>query len=325
MQRAVDAEPLQARRGDIGFRPADQRCVLPVHLRSGITPGVEFLKLVGLVHIGCGKRDADRVVGELVDEGAVDAIAVFARTGVERADIGPRAARADGDDLLAGFERADGADIDRADEALPDQRCGGRLVDDDLIDDFRRILVQLDRAVVARGRLFAAVQQRLGEIRAEAADRDHVGAPVQALRGKAGKARNRFPDRGVGQLADIFRRDRFHDLVGQLLFRHRAFEAGTKARHNDDIVRSGIGIGDRLAFVDLFGRGLLATLRHRGGGKQAAGQRQGCGECGNADPAAKRVAKSHFSTLSRTSPPWTGNPLLRAASDCRILRPSLHG
>ena len=211
-------------RGDVGFGAADH---IGIGRRAAarIAPGIIFLKLVGLVDIGGGERDSERVVGELVDERRVDPVALVARAGIELAEIGIGAARADREDLAAAeIERPDGADVDGADQALADQAGARRLVDVDLADDLRRILVELDGAVVAGRGLLAAVQQGHREIGAEAADRDDVGAARQALRGQAGKAGDRFGDRGVGELADILGRDRLDDLVLLLLLVDGAFE-----------------------------------------------------------------------------------------------------
>jgi hypothetical protein len=88
-----------------------------------VAPGVELLKLVRLVDIGCRKRNADRVVGKLVDISCVGAVAIFFRTRIQRSEISIGAAGTDGEDLLAIIEWTDGADIDRADKALTYERC----------------------------------------------------------------------------------------------------------------------------------------------------------------------------------------------------------
>ena len=212
LDRALKAEALQVGRGDVGFRPADDRGD-----RRGavacIAPGVEFLDLVWFVEIRCRQRDAERIVEELVDIRAGDPVALVLRTGVELADIGIGAATADRDDALAIFDRADGAQVDRARQALADQRGVGGLVDQHLVDDLGRVLVVFDRAVVTGRGLLAAVQQRGREVGREAADRDAVRAAVDALRGEAGQAGDRLRDRCVGKLADVLGRDRLDDLV----------------------------------------------------------------------------------------------------------------
>ena len=92
-------------------------------------------------------------------------------------------------------------------------------------------MVELDRAVVARARLLAAVEQSGGEVGREAADRDHLRAAVDALRREAGQARDQFRDRDVGQLADVFGRDRLDDA---LLAALRVDESGCRADTGDD-------------------------------------------------------------------------------------------
>jgi hypothetical protein len=46
---------------------------------------------------------------------------------------------------------------------------------------------------------------------------------ADALRGEAGQARNRFGDADIGQLADVFRGDRFDNRGGLLLGLDRGF------------------------------------------------------------------------------------------------------
>ncbi len=78
------------------------------------------------------------------------------RVGLELVvDIG--AARADRDDPLSGIERPDRPEVDRSHEALAGEICSGRLVDHDLVQDFRRKLVELDGSRVVRRGLLAPV------------------------------------------------------------------------------------------------------------------------------------------------------------------------
>ena len=296
LQRAVDPEALEPGRGDEALVAADDVRIAGRAI-AGIAPGVEFLQLVGLVGIGRRQRDADRVVGKLVDEGRVQAIAVIARARVERAYIRVGTLRPDREDRLVHFQRADRAHVDGADQALADEAGRGGLVDIDLADDFGGVLVEFDRAAIAGGGLFAPVQQRLGEVRAEAANGDHVGAAVEPLRGDAGQAGDRFPDRIVGQLADILGSDRFQDQVAVALLVDRAFQSGAKAADHDDVLVS-IVVGDRLTVFFRIGDGRLGGLRCGDARHGSTGQNQGDGTGAQAGAAAKRIAVGHDSSLS---------------------------
>jgi hypothetical protein len=99
--------------------------------------------------------------------------------------------------------------VDRAGQAARHQRSVRRLVHGDAVDQFGWILVVFGAAVVAGRDLLAAVQQRGGKVRRQAADRNHLRAAFNALRGQAGQAGDRFGDRHVGQLADVFGGDGF--------------------------------------------------------------------------------------------------------------------
>src|SRR5436190_8927627 len=109
------------------------------------------------------------------------------------------AAAADGYDAFAGIERTNGPKVDCSDQALAGEIGRGGLVDHDLAQDFGGELVELDLARVIRRGLLAAVEGGDGEIRAEAADRDDVGAALGALRRNAGQAGDRLADAVTGQ------------------------------------------------------------------------------------------------------------------------------
>ena len=169
-----------------------------------------MLLLLGGLEARVAEREAEGVVGELADVGRVEAVALVLALGIQDAEGIALAAQADGERLvLVDRQRAHGAQVDRAGEALGDALGVGGLVDHDRLDDFRRVLVELDRTVVARARLLAAVEERRHEVAAEATDRDVLHATVDALAGDAGQARDRLRDARVRQLADVFLR---HDL-----------------------------------------------------------------------------------------------------------------
>src|SRR6202007_1180844 len=110
-------------------------------------------------------------------------------------------------------QRVDQLVVDRAGQAGGHQAGVARLVDGRAGDEFGRVDAQVVRAAVARAGLLAAVKQVAVEVRAQSSDAYAGGVAVLVtLRGDAGQSRQRFGDRGVGQLADVFRRDRLDDL-----------------------------------------------------------------------------------------------------------------
>src|SRR5215813_9830865 len=98
-----------------------------------------------------------------------------------------------------GRERLDGLEVHRAGQTLAHERGVRGLVNLYGVDEFGRILVELDAAVLAARSLFATHESGAAEVRREAADGDEVGATVGALRRKAGQARQTVGDAQVRQ------------------------------------------------------------------------------------------------------------------------------
>ena len=172
------------------FVPAARR-------RVRVTPGLFRLRLVRALVVGDAEGDAQRVVEELIDVGEVGAIAGV----VEAGDVGVLrvllAAIRDRHAAAVVRQRMHGRDVRGAGDALVGHAGVGRLVDLDLRDELRRVLVELDRAVVVGRRLLAAVEGGDGEVGAQAADRQRLGAAVGALRGDAGQSRDGLGDGGI--------------------------------------------------------------------------------------------------------------------------------
>jgi hypothetical protein len=110
-------------------------------------------------------------------------------------------------DAFGERERAHGAEVDRARQALADQRGVRGLVDHDLVDQFGGELVELDGAVVADAHLLAPVHQRRAVVAGQAADAEGGRTARDTLGGEAGQAREGVRDRDVRQLAEILGRD----------------------------------------------------------------------------------------------------------------------
>jgi hypothetical protein len=187
------------------------------------------------------------------------------------------AAKVQGQDALAVGQRTHGAQVGGARQAHARDPGVRRLVDHDAGQQFRRILVELDGAVVARAGLLAAVQQRGGEVGGQTTDRDHLGAAVDALGGETRKAGDRLGDRDVRQLADVLGRDAFQDLLGIALFGDGVGDGGAEAGDDDlfDLV-AGLG-GGRLGLAG-GGDGLFGGLSRKdcaGRGGDHQGDTQG--------------------------------------------------
>ena len=198
----------RARRADVAIDPAAERFVVIQLGVAGLGRAVE---------VGIAQRPAKRASLVLADPAGAAAPAPVAHVVVQLAAGVEFAAQVERDGGLAIFQRAHGAQVGRTSQTHAGDAGVRRLVDHDAAQQFRRILVKLDRAVVARTGLLAAIEQRGGEVGREPAQRDHLRAAVDTLGGEAGQARDRFRDRLVGQLADVFGRNGFDDAVGVAL------------------------------------------------------------------------------------------------------------
>ena len=262
----------------------------------------------------------------MIDIGGVGPEAELARTGVERTKIGVGTACANRQNLTAIIQRTDGADVHGTDQPLTDKRRAGRFVDHHFADDFGRILIELDPAIVVRRRLLTSVQQGLREIGAEAADRDDVGTAVEALRRNTRQTRNRFADRGIGQFADVFRRHRFHHLVRGLFLGDGGFQRSAEAADHD-LRRIGDLFLDRLVILGLHRRGLL--LRKGGCGQEKSTGQRSRADAANEMGVKARVETGHGHQISppgyirRLLPVFLDQDLRRAfAIECLMSRSS---
>ena len=162
------------------------------HLHAG---GREYARavcapgLVGAVSLGRERRVQPRkterephlVVGVLVDVGEAHAIALVGRIRAQTAVGIALAAHVESQRTPAVLERAHRAQLDGSGEPLADEPRVRGLVDDDRAQEFRRVLIELDAAVVAGTHLLAAVEERRGEARIRAAQADRRGAAFGTL------------------------------------------------------------------------------------------------------------------------------------------------
>ena len=205
-----------------------------------IAVGLEVIDVARSIEIGIAQRPAQGAGLVLPDQRDRAAPAPLRHVGIAAAVFVQLGADVDRDGVLAIGQRAHRAQIDRARQAHAGDVGIGALVDHHRRQQFGRILIEFDRAVVARARLGAAVEQHGGEIWRKPADGDDLGAAGNALRGEAGQAGDRFGDRDVGQLADFFGRDRFDDARFILLGVDRVGQRIPDPR-NDDFLALGLG------------------------------------------------------------------------------------
>ena len=145
---------------------ADDRLAAPIG-ESGVTPGLLVCAWYGRLVVRDTERHADRVVRELVDVGEVDAIAGVVRPGMLASCSFISRLYLYASLRCVVRQRMHGRDVGGARDALVRHAGIGSLVDLDLRHQLRRVLVELDRAVVVGGRLLAAVEGGDREVRAE--------------------------------------------------------------------------------------------------------------------------------------------------------------
>ena len=177
---------------------------------------------------------------------------------------------------LARIEGTPRHDVDRrTDTARGDGGAAG-LVDFQRLHAFRRQVGEVERARHANGAVGAFVaadrldiRRRQGatvkrdeiEARPEAAHGDLRALTVDAVDRHAGDALQRFREVGVGELADIFRRNGVDDTGRIALDRDRPLKAGADAGDDDIVARRRVG---RLAGVLWSRRALrMGGLRER--------------------------------------------------------------
>ena len=217
--------------------------------------------------MGVANRDTEGVVHELVDVREAVTAAVFGLAG----DLVLIKAVVQGNDLLTEAQGLDGLQIDGTGQTLADQRGVRGFVNGDGAEQFGRVLIELDAAVVAEADLFAAIERGAGEVTGEAADVDLGGTAALALGGQAGQTGDRFGNRGIRQFADVFGGNRFNDTGCRLLGLDGVFDTATDAF--DGHLVDGFGIGRFLGSRCFFSIGRFLGIR---GSHQQHGGRHQC-------------------------------------------------
>ncbi|TWI10632.1 hypothetical protein IP93_01722 [Lysobacter ruishenii] len=237
----------------------------------GPPPGLVVLFLERRVESRNADRHAEGVVGELVDVRRGRAVARFVAAVGQVAQRVVLALATEDDALLAKIKRPDRLHVHRAGQTLAHQRRIRRLVHGHAVDQFRRVLVELDATAVAGAGLFAPVEQRPRELLGHAADMDDLATSFLALHGQARQARNRVGDADVGQLAQVLGRDCFDDRSRLDLGLDGRDDGRTDARDLDGLDRGIglLGLGCRLLLGRL--RFLGVQLRAGDQGKAARG------------------------------------------------------
>ena len=178
-------------------------------------------------------RQADGVIGELVDVGRAQPVAGVGRI---RAEVGVRIALVAGVEskrALAVLERSRGLQVDRAGETLANQLRIGRLVDDGTGEELRWVLVELDVAVVAGAHLFAAVQECVRKCWVGTAHADRGCVPGGTLRRYAGEPRKRVRNTDVRKLADVLGGNRLDDAARVMFYLDRLLDGHANAGDDD--------------------------------------------------------------------------------------------
>ncbi len=132
--------------------------------------------------------DTEGVVEKLIDVGEAGAISLIVGIGAHVVLRIHLAAHVHHDRAIVHIERPRSPQVDRAREALTDQLCIGRLVDQHRAQQLRRILIELDAAVVTGAHLLTTVQQRAREAWVRTAQADCGSATFGALRREARQA-----------------------------------------------------------------------------------------------------------------------------------------
>jgi len=129
-----------------------------------------------------------------------------------------------------------GPEIDDAADAGDRLRGVGCLVDQHAADDFGRVQVVLDTAVVAHAKQFAAVERRSDVVLIEAAHRDTAGAAIAAFAGHTRHPGQGFRDTGIRQLADVFSGNGFDDRSVVTLGVDGVYQAALEPARDDDFL-----------------------------------------------------------------------------------------
>ena len=277
--------PVELKRGS-NVRGADHQRIAEVEGLVAI--GLVVIDMARRIEVRVADRPAERTGLVLIDIAEAAAPALVRHVVIAPAAFVDLAADVQRDRALAIGDRAHGAQIDRPGQAHAGNVGIGGLVDHRGRKQFRGILIEFDRAVIARAGLLAPIEQHGGEIGSKAADRDDLRTAGNALRGKAGQTGDRFGDRHVGQLTDVFGRNRLDDAGFVLLGVDRVGQRIAQPRNHDGRIVAGI-----VGFLR------ESCLRHHADKRQR--RNRGCAESVSPRQALLRRAGMHPHTHQKPS------------------------
>ena len=198
-----------------------------------VEPVLSPVGMARRVEMRIADRPAKGAVAVLIDVAGTSAPAALGHVVVAAAALVDFPAQVKRDGALAVGERADSAQIDGAGQSHSGHIGVGRFVDDHRAQQLRGILIEFDRSVVPGTGLLASVQQDSREVRRKPAHRNDLRTTGYALRRQAGKPGDRFCDRDIRQLADIFRADCFDNAPFFPFDIDRAAQAGADSGDDD--------------------------------------------------------------------------------------------
>ena len=139
------------------------------------------------------------------------------------------------DPLPAVIDGASGAQVNLAADPAFDVLRGLSFMDGDRVEQFGRKDAEVDGAVTAAVGRLAAVDDRIGQIGTEAADRDLRSTAVLSMRGGSGKRLERLCDGKRRNIANLVGGQAIDDRDRLPLERDRVLDVPPHAR-DDDLV-----------------------------------------------------------------------------------------
>ena len=223
-------------------------------------------------------------------------------------------AHADDHNVFLIIQRANGVHIQGAGQTLSDQTGFRCLINGHAADQFGRILIELDTAIVAGADDLATVEQRGGKIRRESAYADDLRAASDTLCRNAWKAGDRFGNADVWQLANVFGRNSLDDLVGRLLGSDCTLNTLGKAADFDDAKFGGLLLPGLIRVTGIASGSLLCRGRILAG--CVAGLRSGGVSRGGRADACRSECECQHITFEYHRDPLPGLSIILFGFNC---------